>query len=86
MSGEKGEGAPSGIVIAGFAFAFLFPIVGLILSILGIGRANEPRVGKIIAIIGTIISILNIIAAMALTIYYWDTIVEAIRFIRRMQV
>jgi hypothetical protein len=64
-----GGGGTPGIVIAGLICAFLCPLVGLILSIIGRGKAKEAGSGVGLATAGIIISavfiVISIIANIA---------------------
>lgn len=61
---------PNTVALFGFVFAFLSPIVGLILSIIGLKKAKEYNgLGKGYAIAGIIISVVSMILSMALYAY-----------------
>lgn len=47
--------------ILGFVFAFIVPVIGMILSIIGISKANKNNSEKGLPIAGLIISIIGII-------------------------
>ena len=71
--------APSnGIAVAGLICAFFFPLIGLILSIIGLSKSNSlpNRHGRGIAIAGIIISIviivLEIIFVILLVTVLWN--------------
>ena len=55
----------NGMAIAGFVCAFVFAILGIIFSAIGLSRASSRGgAGKGLAIAGLVISILNMILAM----------------------
>ncbi len=55
-----------GLVIAGFILAFFCPLVGLILSAIGMGEAKKRQQGKGLALAGIIISALNLLVSCAI--------------------
>ena len=54
------------IGILGFIFAFIIPLVGIILSIIGISRANQNNSAKGLPIAGLVISIVRIVLRVLL--------------------
>ena len=61
---------PNTVALLGFVFAFLSPIVGLILSIIGLKKAKEMNgLGRGYAIAGIIISIVSMILSVLLYSY-----------------
>ena len=61
---------PNTVALLGFVFAFLSPIVGLILSIIGLKKAKEMSgLGRGYAIAGIIISIVSMILSVLLYSY-----------------
>ena len=61
---------PNTVALLGFVFAFLSPIVGLILSIIGLKKAKEFNgLGKGYAIAGIIISVVSMILSALLYSY-----------------
>ena len=63
------ENFVNGFAIAGFICAFLFALVGLILSIVGLNKANENNgSGKGLAIAGIIIAAINMFLGFILSI------------------
>ena len=61
---------PNTVALLGFVFAFLSPIVGLILSIIGLKKAKEFNgLGKGYAIAGIIISVVSMILSVLLYSY-----------------
>jgi hypothetical protein len=57
VSMSNGHGETPGIVIAGLVLAFLCPLVGLILCIIGMDKARQARSGEGLAKLGIGISI-----------------------------
>ena len=61
-----------GLTIAGLVFAVLFPIVGLILSLMARNKAREAGVENRLAVVGIVISAVllaaEIVAGVVLTI------------------
>lgn len=66
-----------GFVIAGFICSFFIPLIGLILSIVGLHRVNKNG-GKShgMAIAGIIISILLMIISIIFSIIMWNTMMN----------
>ena len=64
--------ARNGFALAGFIVAFFSPMVGLILSIIGLNKSKDMKgLGRGQAIAGIIISICNFILSFAIySIYY----------------
>ena len=61
---------PNTIALVGFVFSFISPIVGLILSIIGLNKARQMNgLGKGYAIAGIIISIVSMILSVLLYAY-----------------
>lgn len=61
---------PNTIALVGFVFSFISPIVGLILSIIGLNKARQMNgLGKGYAIAGIIISIVSMILSVLLYTY-----------------
>ena len=61
---------PNTIALVGFVFSFVSPIVGLILSIIGLNKARQMNgLGKGYAIAGIIISIVSMILSVLLYAY-----------------
>ena len=55
--------------IVGFIMAFFFPLVGFILSIIGISKAQElGGKGKGLAVAGLVISLLDVIAIILIVV------------------
>jgi hypothetical protein len=55
----------SGMAIAGLVCAFLFPLLGLIFSIIGISQTKDnKRGGRVLAIIGLVVSILGMLIGL----------------------
>lgn len=59
------------INIAGFILSFFFPVIGLILSIIGLSRSKETGVGKGFSIAGIVISGIKIILGILLAVLVW---------------
>lgn len=62
-------GSVNGIAITGFVFAFLFPLVGLILSAIALGRANKGGMEKPLhglAVAGLVLSIIGLVVGIIL--------------------
>ena len=58
------------IAMLGFVFAFFSPIIGLILSIVGLKRANQLNgLGRGQAIAGIIVSIVSMVLSLVLYMY-----------------
>lgn len=59
------DGGSNGMALAGFIFSFIFPVLGIIFSAVGIGNANKrpDKKGQGLAVAGLIISILNLLIA-----------------------
>ena len=66
MENEKKQS--EGIGIAGFILSFFFPLIGLILSIVGIVKGKKNNNGIGFAIAGTIISALWIVLRVLMII------------------
>lgn len=66
------ESGSNGMAITGFVLAFLFPLLGLIFSIIGVNKANQlpDRKGHGLAVAGIIISsvlmLINLLLVIAL--------------------
>ena len=61
---------PNTLAMLGLVFAFISPIVGLVLSILGLKKARlDNGNGRGMAITGIIVAILNFVFTFA--IYFW---------------
>ncbi len=58
------NGKTPGIVIAGLICAFLCPLIGLILSIIGRSKAKEAGAGEGLATAGIIISIVIMVLGL----------------------
>jgi len=59
----------NGMAITGFILSFIFPILGLIFSIIGLSKAKQlNNSGKGLAIAGTIISAITIFIAIILLV------------------
>lgn len=55
----------SGMAIAGLVCAFLFPLLGLIFSIIGISQTKDnKKSGRVLAIIGLVVSILGMLLGL----------------------
>ena len=68
----------NGVAIAGFVFSFISPIVGLVLSIVGLNKAKQLRgVGRGYAIAGIIISVVSFFLTLALYYFMYANVVEA---------
>ena len=68
-SSEGSENYTNGFAIAGFVCSFLIAIVGLILSIVGLSKANENNgQGKGLAIAGIIIAAVNMFLGFIIAI------------------
>lgn len=63
------------IGILGFVFAFIIPIVGIILSIIGISRANQNNSAKGLPVAGLVISIVRIVLRIILTILFVNIVI-----------
>jgi len=59
----------NGLALAGFICSFFFPVVGVVLSAIGLGKANRSasRSGRGFAIAGLAISIVF----LAIALFYW---------------
>jgi hypothetical protein len=71
--GQPGYAPPQptgtpGIVIAGFIFSFLCGLLGLILCAVGLGEAKKRGAGEGLAIAGIIISIVNMLLGVVISI------------------
>lgn len=66
-----------GFVIAGFVCSFFIPLIGLILSIVGLHRVNKNG-GKShgMAVAGIIISILLMIVSLVFSVIMWNTMMN----------
>ena len=58
------------INIVGFILAFIIPLVGLILSIIGINKSKQSGVGKGLSIAGIIISAINMVVRLIVIISF----------------
>lgn len=57
---QTAQNQTNGCVIAGFVLSFFMPLIGLILSIIGVGKAKECGNGKGLAIAGIVLSSIDI--------------------------
>ena len=55
---EYADGSYSGMAIAGFVLSFIFPLLGLIFSAVGLSQCKKGRRGKGLAIAGLVLSII----------------------------
>ena len=68
----------NGVAIAGFVFSFISPIVGLVLSIVGLNKSKQLRgAGRGYAIAGIIISIVSFFLTLALYYFLYGFNAEA---------
>lgn len=65
---QPGGGGTPGIVIAGLICAFLCPLIGLILSIIGRGKAKEAGSGVGMATAGIIIAIVMMLLGVIINV------------------
>lgn len=67
-SDDKNNNGNNGMAIAGFVFAFFFPLLGLIFSAIAISNANNrpDKKGKGLAVAGLVISIITLIPSIIL--------------------
>jgi hypothetical protein len=63
-----GSGKTPGIAIAGLICAFLCPLVGLVLSIIGLSKAKQAGAGVGLAWAGIIISGVMMLASVAVNL------------------
>lgn len=69
---------PNTVALLGFVFSFLSPIIGLILSIVGLNKSRELRgVGRGYAIAGIIISVVSFFLSLAVYYLMYANVVEA---------
>lgn len=69
---EKPE--TNGVALAGFVFSFISPLIGFILSIVGLNKAKQLRgVGRGYAIAGIIISVVSFIATCLIYMYLYGS-------------
>ena len=55
----------NGMAVAGFVLSFIFGLLGLIFSIIGLRKSREPgRTGRGLSIAGIVISVVNILAGI----------------------
>jgi hypothetical protein len=83
MGGNTNQKETNGLAIAGFVCSFLIPLIGLILSIIGLKKSKELNDGKGLSTAGIIISSIGLffqvivigiwifIGIMANSYYYW---------------
>ena len=64
----------NGFAIAGFILAWLFAILGLVFSILGLQKSRETSSGRGLSIAGIIIAVLNMIAGAILQFFVADIV------------
>ncbi|MFE0629359.1 DUF4190 domain-containing protein [Streptomyces sp. NPDC058864] len=69
--------AKNGFAIASLILAFFFSPLGLLFGILGIVRAGKVGVGKALAWVGTILSILSLAVGIAITALVLPTVLKA---------
>lgn len=68
---QPASGKTNTMSVVGLVLAFFFPIVGLVLSIIGLRQCREKgEGGRGLAIAGIVISILEIISAIVICIVY----------------
>ena len=58
----------NGLATAGFVLAFFFPVIGLVLSILGLKLSQKIGYGRGMAISGIVVAIINMVLSFIL--YY----------------
>lgn len=68
---NRNEKKTNTLAILGFIFSFLFSLVGLILSILGLNKSKETNSGKGLSIAGIIISSISIIMSILILVPYY---------------
>ncbi|MCX4744795.1 hypothetical protein OG455_04545 [Kitasatospora sp. NBC_01287] len=68
----------NGFAIAGLILAFFFSPLGLIFSIVGLVKSKSAGKGKVASIIGLIVSLLSIAAAIAVFVLIGSKVVKAI--------
>ena len=66
--GSANDNETNGMAIAGFVLSFIFPVLGIIFSIVGLNNANKlpSQKGLGLSIAGIIISIVNLIIGLIL--------------------
>lgn len=65
------RGEKNVFAIIGFIFAFFWPIVGLVLSCIGLSRSKRiDGIGRGMAIGGIIVAILNLVMALVIFLFY----------------
>lgn len=74
----KQEQKTNGMAVAGLVLAFFIPLVGLILSIIGLRNSKDGRGGKGLAIAGIVISIVVGIAQITLVAGLFSAVDEAV--------
>ncbi len=67
VRGQSTNTNSNGYAVAGFILSFLFALLGLIFSIIGLNKANERNgAGKGLATAGIVISIINMLLGFIL--------------------
>lgn len=64
-----------GLAIAGFILSFFFPLAGLVLSAIALGKKDKKSEGRGFAIAGLVLSIVSIVITILVLSLYFSIII-----------